>query len=141
MFFRLFALFTIIPIIELYLLINIGGQIGALNTVIIIFMTATAGAWLAKREGFQVIQDIKNAFSGGKMPADEILHGLFVLMGAFTLLTPGFLTDALGLTMLLKPIRKTYVALTRRYFGHLITISGGTGGTRNTTYQDLSEGS
>lgn len=114
MFFKLFLLFTIIPIVELYLLIKIGGVIGAFNTVLIIFITATAGAYLAKSQGFIVLANIQQGVREGRMPGRELLHGLFVLLGGVTLLTPGFLTDLLGLSMLLPLSREMYIRLATR---------------------------
>jgi len=114
MFFKLFLLFTIIPIAELYLLIKVGGMIGAFNTVMIILITATLGAYLAKSQGFIVLTKINQALNDGRIPGDELLHGLFVLIGGFTLLTPGFITDFLGLSMLLPPIREIYIKLAKR---------------------------
>ena len=113
MFAQLFALFLIIPLVELYLLIKIGGIIGAFNTVLIIFTTATLGAYLAKSQGLLVLRQIREATSQGYMPGNELLHGLFVLIGGFALLTPGFLTDALGLSMLVPQIREIYVRLAK----------------------------
>lgn len=111
MFFKLLILFTIIPIAELYLLIKIGGLIGALNTVLIIFITAVIGAYLAKTQGFIVIRKINQALKEGRLPARELLDGLFVLLGGFTLLTPGFITDFIGLSMLFPPTRTLYIKL------------------------------
>ncbi len=114
MFFKLFVLFTIIPIAELYLLIKIGGMIGALNTVLIIFLTAVIGAYLAKTQGFIVIRKINQVLNEGRLPARELLDSLFVLLGGFTLLTPGFLTDLIGLSMLFLPTRILYTRLAVR---------------------------
>ena len=114
MFIKLFLLFTIIPIAELYFLIKIGGMIGALNTVMIILATALLGAYLAKTQGFLVLTKIQQALNDGRIPGDELLHGLFVLIGGFTLLTPGFITDVLGISMLLPPIREIYIQLAKR---------------------------
>jgi UPF0716 protein FxsA len=114
MFAQLFALFLIIPLVELYLLIKIGGIIGAFNTVLIIFTTATLGAYLAKSQGLLVLRQIREATNQGYMPGNELLHGLFVLIGGFALLTPGFLTDALGLSMLVPQIREIYVRLAKK---------------------------
>ena len=114
MFFKLFVLFTIIPIAELYLLIKIGGMIGALNTVLIIFLTAVIGAYLAKTQGFIVIRKINHALNEGRLPGWELFDGLFVLLGGFTLLTPGFLTDLIGLSMLFPPTRIPYIKLAVR---------------------------
>ncbi len=111
---KLFILFTIIPIAELYLLIKIGGMIGALNTVLIILFTAVIGAYLAKTQGFIVIKKINQALNEGRLPARELLDGLVVLLGGFTLITPGFLTDFIGLSMLFPPTRVLYIKLAVR---------------------------
>ena len=120
MFIRLFILFALIPIIELYLLIKVGGMIGAFNTVVIILFTATAGAYLAKSQGFAVINKINDAVSEGRPPAAELMDGLFVLIGGFMLLTPGFLTDFLGLSMLIPPIRRMYKKIAGNIIRHKI---------------------
>ena len=114
MFFKLFILFAIIPIAELYLLIKIGGMIGAFNTVLIILFTAVIGAYLAKTQGFVVIRKINQALNEERIPAQELLDGLFVLIGGFTLLTPGFLTDFIGLSMLFPLTRILYIKLAVR---------------------------
>jgi UPF0716 protein FxsA len=114
MFFKFFILFTIIPIAELYLLIKIGGMIGAFNTVLIILFTAVIGAYLAKTQGFVVIRKINQALNEGRLPAQELMDGLFVLLGGFTLLTPGFLTDFIGLSMLFPLTRILYIKLAVR---------------------------
>jgi UPF0716 protein FxsA len=113
MFFKLFSIFLIIPIIELYLLIKIGGIIGALNTVLIILITASLGAYMAKSQGFRVLREIQEATSRGYMPGNELLHGLFVLIGSFALITPGFLSDAIGFSMLVPQIREIYVGIAK----------------------------
>jgi UPF0716 protein FxsA len=114
MFLKLFSVFLIIPLIELYLLIKIGGIIGALNTVFIILITASLGAYMAKIQGFRVLRQIQEATSQGRMPGNELLHGLFVLIGCFALITPGLLTDAIGFSMLIPQIREIYVRIAKR---------------------------
>ena len=114
MFLKLLLLFTIIPIVEIYLLIKIGGIIGALNTVLIIIFTAVIGAYLAKTQGFIVIHKINQTLNEGHLPAQELLDGLFVLLGGFTLLTPGFITDFIGLSMLFPVTRIIYINLAVR---------------------------
>jgi UPF0716 protein FxsA len=113
MFLKLFSLFLIIPLLEIYLLIKIGGMIGALNTVLIILITASLGAYLTKSQGFRVFRQIQDATGHGYMPGNELLHGLFVLIGGFALLTPGFLTDAIGFSMLIPQIREIYVGIAK----------------------------
>jgi len=89
MFFKLLSIFLIIPIIELYLLIKIGKVIGALNTVLIILITASLGAYLTKSQGFRVLREFEEATSRGYMPGNELLHGILVLVGGFAPLPPG----------------------------------------------------
>lgn len=111
MFFRLFVIFTILPILELYLLIKIGGAIGALNTILIILVTASVGAYLAKSQGFMIFGRIQEKMNTGQMPGKELMHGLLILLGGFTLLTPGFITDIIGLTMLIPITRSFYLKI------------------------------
>jgi len=113
MFFKLFSVFLIIPLIELYLLIKVGGMIGALNTIIIILITASLGAYMAKSQGFHVLRQIQDATNQGRMPGNELLHGLFVLIGGFALITPGLLTDAIGFSMLIPQTREIYVGIAK----------------------------
>jgi UPF0716 protein FxsA len=113
MFLKLFSIFLIFPIIELYLLIKIGGMIGALNTVLIILITASLGAYMAKSQGFRVLRQIQEATNQGRMPGNELLHGLFVLAGGFALITPGLLTDAIGFSMLIPQTREIYVKIAK----------------------------
>lgn len=113
MFLKLFSLFLIIPVVEIYLLVKIGGMIGALNTVLIILITASIGAYLTKSQGFRVLRQIHDATRQGYMPGNELLHGLFVLIGGFALLTPGFLTDTIGFSMLIPQIREIYVRIAK----------------------------
>jgi len=84
MFLKLLSVFLIVPLIELYLLIKIGGTIGALNTVLIILIAASLGAYMAKSQGFRVLHQIQEATSQGRVPGNELLHGLFVLIQYFT---------------------------------------------------------
>lgn len=115
MLFKLFLLFTIVPIVELYVLIEVGSKIGALNTVLIILVTAITGAYMARTQGVQVVYQIQEALNAGRIPGRELLHGLFILLGGATLLTPGFITDAIGFTMLLPLTRELYIRVALRW--------------------------
>jgi len=110
MFLRLFLFFTIIPIIEVWLLIRIGRVIGALPTVAILIAISLAGAWLARSEGFRVIVSIQQELAAGRLPAAHILDGAFILAGGILLLTPGFFTDFIGFFFLL-PASRTLLKL------------------------------
>lgn len=102
---RLFLVFTIVPIIEVWLLIRIGRVIGALPTVAILLAISLAGAWLARAQGFRVIVAIRDELGAGRMPGAHILDGAFILAGGILLLTPGFFTDFLGLFFLIPATR------------------------------------
>ncbi len=108
MFGKLLLVFTIVPLVELYILILIGEKIGALTTILIIFVTALFGAYLVKREGLSVFAGIKRTIGEKRIPGNELLHVLLVILGGFALITPGVITDILGITMLLPGTRQIY---------------------------------
>ena len=108
MFFRLFLLFTIIPLVELYILIRIGEVIGALNTLVLVILTGVVGAYLARREGIRTFQRIQNLLAAGEMPGEALLDALLILVAGLVLVTPGVLTDLLGL-FLLFPITRIQI--------------------------------
>ncbi len=118
MFFRLLLLFTVVPLIELYLLIRVGAIIGALPTILIVLGTGALGAFLARRQGFQVWVRIQGSLQQGRFPAKELIDGLLVLAAGLLLITPGIMTDVLGF-LLLFPVTRTFFrrALMRRFSG------------------------
>jgi UPF0716 protein FxsA len=103
---RLFLLFAIVPVIEVWLIIKVGRVIGPLPTVAILLAISLAGAWLARSQGFRVIAAIQGELAAGRLPAAHILDGAFVLAGGILLLTPGFFTDLVGLVLLFPPSRR-----------------------------------
>jgi UPF0716 protein FxsA len=117
---RLFLIFTLIPLIELYFLIKIGGAIGAFNTVLLIILTAFLGAFLARLEGIRTMRQISNNLAQGIVPAEEMVDGLLIFAGGVMLITPGVLTDFLALFLLI-PITRTYFKRwLRKWFDHMI---------------------
>lgn len=106
MFLRLFLLFAIVPVIEIWLIIKIGRVIGPLPTVAILLAISLAGAWLARSQGFRMIVAMRDELAAGRLPAAHILDGAFVLAGGILLLLPGFFTDLVGLVLLLPPSRR-----------------------------------
>jgi UPF0716 protein FxsA len=105
MFFKLFILFVTVPIIELILLIEVGKTISWQLTVLIIFITAIIGARLTKIQGSQTIQNVKSTLKMGKIPHREVLDGLMIIVAGALLLTPGFLTDFVGFSLLIPKLR------------------------------------
>ena len=106
MFVKLLALFTIVPLIELYLLIKIGAEIGALATVAIVVGTGIAGAWLARQQGSRVWWQMRQEMESGQFPADRLIDGLLLLVAGALLITPGLLTDLSGMIILIPVTRK-----------------------------------
>ncbi|MEA2104493.1 MAG: FxsA family protein [Candidatus Cloacimonadota bacterium] len=106
--FYLFLLFTIIPLLELALLIKVGSIIGFWRTIAIILITGAGGAYLARQQGFWVIVAIKQDFSEGRFPADKLLDGALILVGATLLITPGLFTDAFGILCLFPATRTIF---------------------------------
>jgi UPF0716 protein FxsA len=105
MFLRLFLLFTIVPLVELVLLIKIGGVIGVAPTIAIVIGTGVLGAWLARWQGLAVLRRIGDEMAAGRLPTDALIDGLLVLVAAAMLLTPGFLTDSAGFLLLVPGTR------------------------------------
>ncbi len=115
MFFRLFLLFTIIPVIELTILIKIGTLIGTLNTVILVLFTAMAGAYLVRMEGLGVIYRFQQNMQEGRFPAEEILDGAMILVAGALLVTPGVATDIIGFLLVFPSSRRMIKISLRRY--------------------------
>ena len=117
---KLFLAFTLIPIIELYLLIEVGTIIGALNTVILVIVTGFAGAWLARLQGMQTMIRVRSSLQQGIMPAEELMDAVLIFMAGIVLLTPGFVTDAAGLLLLIPETRNYFKRFLRYKFDHWI---------------------
>jgi UPF0716 protein FxsA len=117
---KLFLAFTLIPIIELYLLIEVGTIIGALNTVILVIATGFAGAWLARLQGMQTMIRVRSSLQQGVMPTEELMDALLIFMAGIVLLTPGFITDAAGLLLLIPETRSHFKRFLRYKFDRWI---------------------
>lgn len=120
MFGYLILLFTILPALELAVLIHVGSYIGTGNTIIIIILTGITGAYLARLQGFLVIQNIQSRLAQGVMPTEEMLDGLMIFCGGILLLTPGFITDIFGFLLLIPFIRTIIKAVIQKKFQAVI---------------------
>ncbi len=110
----LFLAFTLIPLIELYLLLAMGRQFGFWPTVGSVLLTGVLGTVLARREGMRVLREWQGSLSQGRVPEEGILGGVLVLVGGVLLVAPGVLTDVTGLLLLFPPTRKWVAAGVRR---------------------------
>lgn len=108
LFTKLILLFTVVPVIELFILFKLASYTNWLATIGLVILTGIAGAHLAKKEGRQIISEIKYQLSEGNMPGEQMVNGLCVLIGGVLLLTPGILTDAFGFTLLIPVTRSFY---------------------------------
>ncbi len=111
----LFPLFVMIPVIEIGLFVLAGKYIGILPTILIVLLTGFFGARLAKREGLQVWRQAQEQLKMGRLPGEALIEGICVLCGGLLLITPGYLTDAIGLVLLLPSVRKRLVRRVRRW--------------------------
>ena len=105
----LLALFLVVPLVEIYLLIQVGGIIGAIPTVALVVFTAVLGALLLRLQGLETLRRVQLAMMRGEVPAAEMLEGVVLLISGALLLTPGFFTDTLGFLGLVPSVRRWLV--------------------------------
>ncbi|MBW2065083.1 MAG: FxsA family protein [Deltaproteobacteria bacterium] len=108
MFLKLLLLFTLIPFLEIYLLIEAGRYLGALNTVALVFITGLLGAYLARLQGLSTMNKVRQALERGEIPANELLDALLILLAGIVLITPGLLTDFIGILLLIPQSRSRF---------------------------------
>jgi UPF0716 protein FxsA len=97
----LFVAFVVVPLVEIFVLIQVGQVIGPWWTIALLIADSILGSWLIRREGRRAWQALTTALSSGRMPAKELADGALILVGGTLMLTPGFATDALGLLLIL----------------------------------------
>ena len=102
----LLPIFIVLPILEMYVLIKVGGNLGALNTVLLVLLTALIGVALLRVQGFRTLMNAKNKLGMAQLPAEEIITGIFLAIGGALLLTPGFITDIFGFLCLIPFTRR-----------------------------------
>lgn len=125
MFARLLLLFILVPVIELAFFMLLGKYFGLPLTLLIIVVTAVIGAALTKSQGGKALANFQNALAMGKMPHKEMVDGLLILIAGAVLLTPGFLTDAVGFLLLLAPVRAVIRSLVTEKLAKKVDVSVG----------------
>ena len=123
MFFKLFLIFTIVPVIELALLIKIGTIIGTLNTIMLVIFTAMVGAYLVKMEGIGVITRFQQNMLEGRFPAEEIFDGALILIAGALLVTPGVTTDIVGFLLVIPASRLVIKQYLKKYIQYRMSIT------------------
>ena len=121
---KLILLFTIVPLVEFYILIKIGTIIGAGATILIVLVTGIMGGVFAQAQGLRVIQDLISDLGQGIFPAEPLWNGLFVLIGAVFLITPGLITDLLGFFCIIPFTREPLKKLAKMYIGKKLEQNG-----------------
>jgi len=99
-------LFVGIPLTELYFLIKVGAEIGALPTIFLTVFTALLGGYMVRRQGFSTLMRVREMMNRGEMPALEVMEGAVLLICGVLLLLPGFITDLVGFIFLIPPVRR-----------------------------------
>ncbi len=98
--------FIILPILEMLVLIEVGGSIGALNTVALVFLGAFIGLQVIRQQGFSTMIKARQKMASGELPAGEMVEAFMIAIGGFLMMIPGFITDALGILLLIPVVRQ-----------------------------------
>lgn len=101
----LFIAFIVVPVVEIYMITQVASQLGWFTTIALVIGVSLVGAWLVKREGMGVIRRVRESAANGKLPTNELADGAMIFFASALMLTPGFLTDFVGLALLIPPIR------------------------------------
>ena len=115
---KLLLAFTIIPIIEIYLLIEIGSIFGVLTAITLVILTGFLGAFMARMQGLQTLFRIQESLREGRMPSSDLLDALLIVIAGVVLLTPGFLTDSAGFLLLIPTTRNSITSWLQRQIEH-----------------------
>ena len=106
MFFWLLLLFFTVPLVEIYVLLEVGGAIGVLPTIALVVLTAVMGAGLIRAQGIATLGRVQQELARGELPAVGIIEGALLLVAGALMLTPGFVTDTIGFLILVPPLRR-----------------------------------
>lgn len=119
-------LLIIVPVVEIYFLIQVGGAIGAFPTVMLVIVTAVLGAYIFRLQGISVFQRVQASLSRGEIPAVEMIEGAMLLVSGALLLTPGFVTDVVGFTCLMPALRQKFaLSVLESQFANKGSFQGG----------------
>jgi UPF0716 protein FxsA len=121
---QLAALFVIVQIVEIWLLIQVGQAIGGWQTLVLLILDSLLGAWLLRREGRRTWRAFRLALDERRVPAREVADGVLVIIGGTLLITPGFLSDIVGLLFLLPPTRAAIRPMITRVFARRFGVAG-----------------
>lgn len=124
MFPLLALLFLVVPIVELYVIVQVAGGLGVLQTIGLLILISVVGAWLVKAQGLNIIRKVQGQVRSGSVPGKELVDGALVMFAGALMLTPGFVTDALGLALLLPPSRAVVRTVLIKRFSSQVHVAG-----------------
>ena len=137
----LVILFIAVPLVELYVIVETARSIGTLETIGLLILVSVVGAWMVKAQGLAVLWRVRSKLAEGLMPGRELVDGALVLLAGALMLTPGFVTDAVGLLLLFPPTRMAIRPIVIRRFSKRVTYFGaGDAGTGTIHDTDLANG-
>ena len=122
MFLLIISLIVVLPLVELYVIVQVGQSIGLLPTIVLLIAISALGTSLVKREGIKVYQDFTATLQRGEEPSSQIVQGFCILAAGVFLLAPGFISDVLAISLLLPPTRALVVAIMSRRHKDGITV-------------------
>ena len=117
-----------VPLLELFVIIRVAGGVGTGQTIVLLIAVSVVGAWMVRRSGLGVLNQIRLRLERGELPTGELVDGLLILIAGALMLTPGFITDAVGLLLLFFPTRLAVRSLLLRRFAKKINLQGWTAG-------------
>ncbi|MEE2768022.1 MAG: FxsA family protein [Actinomycetota bacterium] len=118
----LLVAFLVVPVVEIYLIVEVAQAAGILNTVALLILVSVVGAWMVRREGLGIFRRAQGELAAGRVPGRHMVDGLLVLVAGVLMLTPGFATDALGLILLFPPSRITVREIIIRRFTRRVSL-------------------
>lgn len=142
----LLVAFVVVPVVEIYVLIQVGQVIGAWWTIVLLILDSILGSWLIKREGARAFRALRTALESGRMPGDELADGALILIGGTLMLSPGFVLDILGVLLVVPLTRPLFRGVLSRVVTSRLTVVGPmgpmppNGGPRTTRPGSGSEG-
>lgn len=137
----LVILFIAVPLVELFVIVETARSIGTLETIGLLVLVSVVGAWMVKAQGLAVLWRVRSKLAEGLMPGRELVDGALVLLAGALMLTPGFVTDAVGLLLLFPPTRMAIRPIIIHRFRHRVTYYGPGDAGPNTIHDtDLADG-
>ena len=123
----LILLLVSVPLVELYVIVQVAGGLGVGQTILLLLVVSVVGAWMVRRSGLGVLNQIRTRLERGELPGNELVDGVLILVAGALMLTPGFLTDAVGLLLLFPPTRIAVRSILVRRYSKRIKVAGWSG--------------